>query len=181
MSQIPNLFQNYRDPLNPVEISVHSWGSDWTRVFASFESSLLLQLHLSQRWPSLFTDMDLALLLLAPWKSPTPGFGIRVLQGLGDHETRHSEVDAYTDCPSLALFLLSLWPLWGQSFSPSWDIYIKQYPLGSGCGWWGVRWMGSLSFHLLQVSILSVKASYFPESNFGASWLMNFNIHLCIQ
>ena len=183
MSQIPILFQNYHDPLNPFWRFLFIPGVQtrpgfcilWI-FFASAAPSFSIvaqPLLLTWTWP---------LLLLAPWESPTPGFWNSSFTRTWGSWRRHPGSGHHI---LVALLLLcfsspSLTPL-GAVPSLSWDIYIKQSPLGSG--WGGGVWggMGSLSFHLLQVYILSLKASYFPERNFRASWLMKFNIHLCIQ
>ena len=177
-----NLFHNYHDPLNPLWRFLFIPGVQ-TRPKVLHPSNLLFfwgSIFLNGD-PASFTDMDLA-------PSFTCTMEVTHTRLLEFKFTRTWESwRSHTGSGHHIVFALLLlwsplppWPLWGPVPSLSWDIYIKQHPLGSGGGVVGGGWggMGCPSFPLLQVSILPIKASYFPESNFGASWLVKFNIHL---
>lgn len=176
MSQIPNLFQNYHDPLNPLWrylfIPGVQTGPGFCILWIFFASAappfstVAQPLLLTWTWP---------LLLLAPWKSPTPGFWNSSFTRTWGSWRRHPGSGHHI---LIALLLLcfsspSLTPL-GAVLSLSWDIYIKQSPLDSGCGWWGVRWDGISQLSSTSSFYLICQSQLFPREQFWCQLVNEF-------
>lgn len=92
-----------------MEISVHSWGSDWTRVLHPLNLLCFCNSTFLNGGQASFTDMDLAPSFTCTMEVPhTRLLEFEFYKDLGIMKTSLREWTPYTDCPSLALFLLSL-------------------------------------------------------------------------
>ena len=164
MSQIPILFQNYHDPLNPLwRISVHSWGSDWTRVLhllnlLCFCSSIFLN-----GGPASFTDMDLAPTFTYTVEVPhTRLLEFKFYKDLGIMKMSPREWIPYTGCSSLALFLLSLPDPSGGSPFPVLRYLHKAISSWLWVGWWCLRWDGISQLSSTSSLYLISQSQLFP-------------------
>ena len=167
MSQIPILFQNYHDPLNPLWRFLFIPGVQTGPGFCIFwiffasaapSFSMVAQpLLLTWTWP---------LLLLTPWKSPTPGFWNSSFTRTWGSWRCHPGSGYHILVALLLLFLLSLPDLSGGSPFPVLRYLHKAISSWLWVGWWCLRWDGISQLSSTSSLYLISQSQLFPWEKF---------------